>query len=102
METVAESHSSGTYMNSGASITEHTLEGLGETLWNMQRLIAGIKKADEGAYTDAFWTVEYEYAESWRGVHSDSFYAWLTTHTSGDILAIGNCKGTRARCCLGA
>ena len=52
----------------------------------MQRLIVGIKKADEDAYTDAFWTVEY--AESWREIHSDSFYAWLTTHTSGDILAI--------------
>jgi hypothetical protein len=68
------------YMNSGASITEHNLEEFGRTPWNTQRLIVGIKKADEDAYTDAFWTAEY--AESWREVHSDSFYAWLTTHTS--------------------
>jgi hypothetical protein len=70
------------YINSDASITEHGLEEFGRTLWNMQRLIVGIKKADEGAFTDAFWTAEC--AESWREVHSDSFYAWLlTTHTSG-------------------
>jgi hypothetical protein len=49
-------------------------------------LKVGIKKADEGAYTDAFWTVEY--AESWRESHSDSFFSWLTTHTTGDVLAI--------------
>jgi hypothetical protein len=61
----------------------------------MQRLEVGvIKKADEGAYTDAFWTVEY--AESWREIHSDSFYAWLTTHKSGDILAVAK-QGARAR-----
>jgi hypothetical protein len=57
----------------------------------MQRLIVGIKKTDEGTYTDAFWTVEH--AESWREVHSDSVYAWLTTHTSGDILAIAKVLG---------
>jgi hypothetical protein len=59
------------YMNSDASITEHNLEEFGKTLWNMQQLVVGIKKADdEGAYTytDAFWAVEY--AESWREVHS--------------------------------
>jgi hypothetical protein len=72
------------YMNSDASITEHNLEELGNTLWNMQRLKVGIRKADEGAYTDAFWAVEY--AESWRESHSDSFYSWLTTHTPGDML----------------
>jgi hypothetical protein len=44
------------YMNSDASITEHNLEGLGNTLWSMQRLEVGIKKADEGAYADALWT----------------------------------------------
>jgi hypothetical protein len=60
------------YMNSDASITEHNLEEFGNTLWNMQRLKVGIKKADEGAYTDSFWTVEY--AESWRESHSDSFF----------------------------
>jgi len=40
------------YMNSDASITEHNLEELGNTLWNMQRLEVGIKKADEGAYME--------------------------------------------------
>ena len=41
------------YMNSDASITEHNLEeALGNTLWNMQRLKVGIKKADEGAYME--------------------------------------------------
>jgi hypothetical protein len=74
------------YMNSGASIAEHNLEELGNTLWSMQRLKVGIKKADEGAYTDAFWTIDC--AESWRESHSDSFFSWLTTHTTGDILAI--------------
>ena len=72
------------YMNSDASITEHNLEEFGNTLWNMQRLKVGIKKADEDAYTDAFWTIEY--AESWRESHSDSFFSWLTTHTTGDIV----------------
>jgi hypothetical protein len=33
------------YMNSDASITEHNLEGFGNTLWNMQRLEVGTKKA---------------------------------------------------------
>jgi hypothetical protein len=70
------------YMNSDADITDHNLAEFGNTLWNMQRLEVGVKKADEGAYTDAFWTVEY--AESWRESHSDSFYSWPTTHTSGD------------------
>jgi hypothetical protein len=79
------------YMNSDASITEHSVAEFGYTLWNMQRLKVGIKKADEDAYTDAFWTVEY--AESWRESHSDSFYSWLTTHTSGDILAIVKALG---------
>jgi hypothetical protein len=51
------------YMNSDASITEHNLEEFGNTLWDMQRLEVGIRKADEDAHTDAFWTVEY--AESW-------------------------------------
>jgi hypothetical protein len=79
------------YMNSDASITEHNLEEFGSTPWDMQRMKVGIKKADEGAYTDAFWTVEY--AESWRGSHSDSFYSWLTTYTTGDILAIVKALG---------
>jgi hypothetical protein len=74
------------YMVSDASITEHNLEEFGNTLWSMQRLKVGIKKADEDAYTDAFWTIEC--AESWRESHSDSFFSWLTTHTTGDILAI--------------
>jgi hypothetical protein len=65
-------------MNSGASITERNLEEFGNTLWNMQRLKVGIKKADEGAYTDAFWMVEY--AKSWREIHSDSFCAWLHSY----------------------
>ena len=89
METEEESHSTQQwYMNSdaSASITEHNLEEFGNTLWSMQRLKVGIKKADEGAYTDAFWTIDC--AESWRESHSDSFFSWLTTHTTGDILAI--------------
>ena len=81
------------YMNSDASITEHNLEEFGNTLWNMQRLKVGIKKADEDAYTDAFWTIEY--AESWRESHSDSFFSWLTTHTTGDILAIVKTLGRK-------
>jgi hypothetical protein len=80
-------------MNSDASITEHNLEEFGNTLWNMQRLKVGIKKADEDAYTDAFWTIEY--AESWRESHSDSFFSWLTTHTTGDILAIVKTLGRK-------
>ena len=47
------------YMNSDASITEHHLEEFGTALWHMGRLEVGIKKADEGAHTDAFWAVEY-------------------------------------------
>jgi hypothetical protein len=35
-------------------------------------------------------------AESWREVHSDSFYAWLTTRTSGDILAVVKALGRGA------
>ena len=81
------------YMNSDASITEHNLEEFGNTLWNMQRLKVGIKKADEDAYTDAFWTIGY--AESWRESHSDSFFSWLTTHTTGDILAIVKTLGRK-------
>jgi hypothetical protein len=78
-------------MISGASIAEHNLEEFGDTPWGMQRLKVGIKKADEGAYTDAFWSIEC--AESWRESHSDSFFSWLTTHTTGDILAVVKALG---------
>jgi hypothetical protein len=37
-------------MNSDASITGHNKEEFGIALWNMQRLKAGIKKAEEDAY----------------------------------------------------
>jgi hypothetical protein len=69
------------YMNSGAPITEGNLEEFDKALWTMRRLEVGIKKADEGAYTEAFWTAEY--ANSWKESHGDPLciYAWLTTHT---------------------
>jgi hypothetical protein len=73
------------YMNSDASITEHNLEEFGNTLWSTQRLKVGIKKAD------AFWTIDY--AESWRESHSDSFFSWLTAHTTGDIVATAKTLG---------
>ena len=52
----------------------------------MKRLEIGIDKADRDAASEAFWTLEY--AESWKQLQGDTFYAWLTTHTSGDIVSI--------------
>jgi hypothetical protein len=58
----------------------------------MRRLEIGIDKADRDAASEAFWALEY--AESWKQLQGDTFYAWaLTTHTSGDIVSIAKTLG---------
>jgi hypothetical protein len=74
------------YLAGDAALTVEPLDLFCSRLWSMGRLEIGIDKADRGAASEAFWALEY--ADSWKQLQGDTFYAWLTTHTSGDIVSI--------------
>jgi hypothetical protein len=57
----------------------------------MGRLEIGIDKADRDAASEAFWALEY--ADSWKQLQGDTFYAWPTTRTSGGIVSIAKALG---------
>jgi hypothetical protein len=78
----------GWYLAGDTALTVESLELFCSRLWSMKRLEIGIDKADRGAASEAFWALEY--ADSWKQLQGDTFYAWLTTHTSGDIVSIVN------------
>ena len=69
----------GWYLAGDAALTVESLDLFCSRLWSMKRLEIGIDKADRDAASEAFWALEY--AESWKQLQGDTFYAWLTYDT---------------------
>jgi hypothetical protein len=81
----------GWYLAGDAALTVEPLDLFCSRLWSMGRLEIGIDKADRDAASEALCALECAY--SWKQLQGGTFNAWLTTHTSGDIVSIAKALG---------